>query len=153
MSDWNGFGSLDLSDVEESSGSTMLREGEHVVKCEEAAMEEFGGSNKRLRCVFAAVDGKGKLGHSFNLVHTSSSMAQEIGRRMLKSFLVAGGHPSPDKPGDVGTCEGLITKVYVGMGKPYTKDGVEKQYPEIKSFDAATDDDTPAKQLDDAIPF
>jgi len=163
MSDWNGFGSLDLSDVEESTGSMLLSEGEHTVKCTEAAMEDFGGgNNKRLRCKFESINGAGSLGHSFNVVHTTSKQAQEIGRRMLKTFLSVSGHPSPDKPGDVGTLKGLTAQVYVGMGKPYTKDGVEKQYPEIKSFShvdgvaaklSEKDDKNTSEDLDDDIPF
>lgn len=162
MSDWNGFGSLDLSDVEESTGSMLLSEGEHTVKCTEAAMEDFGGNNKRLRCKFESVNGAGSLGHSFNVVHTTSKQAQEIGRRMLKTFLSVSGHPTPDKPGDVASLKGLTAQVYIGMGKPYMKDGVEKQYPEIKSFSAdpsstadkgGKDDTSGEKDLDDEIPF
>tara|TARA_B110000046_G_scaffold10626_1_gene10638 strand:- start:45914 stop:46390 length:477 start_codon:yes stop_codon:yes gene_type:complete len=158
MSDWNGFGSLDLSGVEESKGGNMLPVGTHVVKCTEADMESFGqaDSNKRLRCELASEDSKAKLNHSFNIVHTTSDMAQEIGRRMFKSFLVAGGHPNPDKPGDVSTIKGLRAKIVVGMGKPYkNKNGVEVQYPEVKSFDAAPGSSTKVddKKFDDDIPF
>lgn len=155
MSEWKGFGSLDLSGVEESSGgSTMLSVGDHVVRCTEAEMEDFGGTNKRLRCEFVSDEGKGKLMHSFNLVHKTSDMAQEIGLRMFKSFLVAGGHSNPDKPGDVATVKGLRATVKVGMGKPYNnRNGVEVQYPEIKSFDSAPDDGGGSKELNDEIPF
>ena len=75
---------------------------------------------------------------------------------MFKSFLIAGGHPNPDKPGDVKTIEGLTASVYVGMGKPYQKNGETKQYPEIKSFDSASSDDSSSSvddKLDDDIPF
>jgi len=159
MSDWNGFGSLDLSGVEESKGGSMLSVGTHVVKCTEADMESFGAtdSNKRLRCELVSEESAGKLNHSFNIIHTTSDMAQEIGRRMLKSFLVAGGHPNPNKPGDVKTMKGLKATVVVGMGKPYkNKNGIEVQYPEIKSFDAAPNSSgsAPAKDtFDDDIPF
>ena len=58
----------------------------------------------------------------------NKQQAQEIGRRMFKSFLIAGGHPNPDKPGRK-NIEGLTASVYVGMGKPYQKN--EITVPEI----------------------
>jgi len=98
---------------------------------------------------------------NFNIVHTNSQ-AQEIGMRQLKSFLVAGNHPNPDKPGDVGTLKNLECKIIVGMGKPWiNRDNVEVTTSEIKKFMATNEQastptasaQAPAKDLDDEIPF
>ena len=82
--------------------------------------------------------------------------------RQLKSFLVAGNHPNPDKPGDVGTLKNLECKIIVGMGKPWiNRDNVEVTTSEIKKFMATNEQastpnasaQAPAKDLDDEIPF
>ena len=98
MSDWNGFGSLDLSNVEASGGSTRLQPGTYTVKCSDAKVEAIGETkNRKLVADFVDVDGSGDIRVNFNIVHTSDQ-AQEIGRRQLKSFLIAANHPNPDKP-------------------------------------------------------
>ena len=159
MSDWNGFGDLDLSTVSEDQGQRRLEPGEHTVKCTEAKVEPVGDTNNRkLVADFQAEDG-GTIRHNFNIHHTNSQ-AQEIGLRQLKTFLVSAGHPSPDKPGDVQTMVGLKCNIYVGMGKPWKdRNGNERQNSEVKRFlpvgNAApsSTDQAPKADFNDRIPF
>ena len=158
MSDWNGFGSLDLSNVEASGGSTRLQPGTYTVKCSDAKVEAIGETkNRKLVADFVDVDGSGDIRVNFNIVHTSDQ-AQEIGRRQLKSFLIAANHPNPDKPGDVDKIKGLQCKIIVGMGKPWKgTDGIERQSTEVKKFmameEAAGSGGETKPEMDDEIPF
>lgn len=159
---WNGFGDLDLSGVKEDEGYVALEPGEHEVVCTDAKVEQIEGTNNRkLVASFKSAGGAGSIRNNFNIFH-SSSQAMEIGQRQLKSFLIAAGHPNPDKPGDVGTLVGLKCRVYVGMGKPWRdRNGNERQSPEIKRFinkDEATSKPSAggegtARAMDDEIPF
>ncbi|MAS48212.1 MAG: hypothetical protein CL557_12495 [Alphaproteobacteria bacterium] len=157
MSDWNGFGSLDLSKVEASAGSTRLQPGTYTVKCADAKIESVGNTkNKKLVADLVDEGGSGDIRMNFNILHTSD-IAQDIGRRQLKSFLISSDHPNPDKPGDIATMKGLVCKIAVGMGKPWKgDDGVERVSSEVKKFMPVTDKpngkDT-AEELDDEIPF
>lgn len=159
MSDWN-FGSLDLSGVEESAGSTRLAEGIYHVKCTDARLEDGVGSNKKLVIELEDTAGSGDIRQILNIKHTSSQ-AQEIALRQLKTFLVSSGHPSPDNPKDIATLKNLECKIRVGVGKPWkNNEGREVQTTEVKSFmplDTASgsDDKAPAKgnNMDDEIPF
>ena len=162
MSDWNGFGSLDLSKVEAGGGSTRLQPGTYTVKCTDAKVEAIGStSNKKLVADFVDAAGTGDIRMNFNIVH-NNSQAQEIGMRQLKSFLIAGNHPSPDNPGDVASLKNLECKIIVGMGKPWiNRDNVEVTTSEIKkcmaldekAASAGSSGQAPAKDLDDEIPF
>ena len=158
---WSGFGELDLSKVEQSEGSQRLAVGNYTVKCTSAKVESFGDKEQHKRVVadFQDVGGSGDIRFNFNVHHTNDQTV-EIGLRQLKSFLLAGGHPTPDNPSDVTTLVGLSCDVYVGMGKPWKgTDGNERQQTEIKSFKPSGGGDKEgksggtAKKLDDEIPF
>jgi hypothetical protein len=156
MSDWNGFGSLDLSSVAEDTGVVRLEPGEHEVECVDAKIESAASNqnNKVVKADFKSKAG-GQIRVNFNVFH-SSAQAQEIGQRQLKSFLTAGNHPNPDKPGDIGTLKGLSCKVVVGLGKPWIgQDGRERQSPEVKVFLPLAGAETAAKkdEMNDEIPF
>lgn len=135
MADWNGFGSLDLTDVTES-GPPQLQVGKYHVRCTEAKISA-PASNASARMVtaeFASVDGAGTIRMNFNVANPNDD-AQRIGLGQLKSFLIASGHPNPNKPGDISSLVGLEVGVLVGMGKPYNNQkGKRVQYPEIKRF-------------------
>lgn len=154
MADWNGFGGLDLSGVEQSSGYPRLQPGTHIVESKEAEILDTSTGGKMVAVDFMSTSGHGDIRMNFNVVNKNPT-AVEIGLRQLKSFLVAGGHKNPDKPGDIKTLKGLKCKVIVAMGKPWRdNDGNERQTSEIKTFlpldtDASADD----KELDDDIPF
>ena len=61
MSDWN-FTNLDLSSVEEGSGSTRLQQGVYTVECKNASIEPVGATNNRkLVLDFDDVDGQGAI--------------------------------------------------------------------------------------------
>lgn len=157
MSDWNGFGGLDLSGVEESSGYARLQPGTYVVESKDAEIKDTATGGKMIVVDFSSVDGHGDIRMNFNVVN-KNPQAVEIGLRQLKSFLVAGGHKNPDKPGDIATLKGLKCQIIVGMGKPWRdNDGNERQSSEIKVFQgldtaASTKKETP-KDMDDDIPF
>jgi hypothetical protein len=160
MSNWSGFGDLDLAKIEADEGSRRLQVGNYKVKCTSAKVESIGEStNKRVVADFEDVDGTGDIRMNFNVFH-SSEKAQEVGQRQLKSFLVASQHPNPDKPEDVSTL--VSCKVSVGMGKPWKDNqGNERQQTEIKRFapiDSAKSSGKDKKpstpsELDDEIPF
>lgn len=162
---WNGFSNLDLSDVEVDDYAP-LETGEHEVRSTDVEIKTLGSDNKRLIVTLSEVNGAGTIKAGFNIVHRASKQAQEIGLSQLKSFLVAGGHPNPDKPGDIMTLKGLTCRIYVGMGKPYTnKEGKQVQRAEVKRF--IIDEDkraappsgggawsrSVARDIDDEIPF
>ena len=161
---WSGFGELDLTKVEASEGSRRLGTGTYTVKCVAAKVESYGDKdqNKRVVADFEDVDGSGDIRMNFNVHHTTSAQATEIGLRQLKSFLVSGNHKNPDNPGDVLSLVGLQCSVYVGMGKPWRdKDNNERQQTEIKSFKPLSEDGASGEKssgkspnkLDDEIPF
>jgi len=165
MSKWNGFGSLDLTNVEAGSGSTRLQPGTYTVKCTDAKVETIGTTeNKKLVADFVDAAGTGDIRMNFNIVHTNPQ-AQEIGMRQLKSFLIAGKHANPDRPNNVDSLKNLECKITVGMGKPWiNRDNVEVTTSEIKKFmaveeveegaaSAASTATPPTKALDDEIPF
>lgn len=151
---WNGFGNLDLSQVQEM-GNRRLGKGKYTVTCTNAEVVAVDGQKtRRLVCDFADENGEGDIRHSFLLVHDSDK-AVEIGMRQLKSFLIAAKHPNPDKPGDVASLKNLVCGIVVGEGKPWRdKDGNERSSTEVKTFFAA-DGAAPktAAMHNDAIPF
>ena len=162
MSSWNGFSNLNLSGVTPDDYAP-LTVGEFTLRSTDAEIKTApNGVNKRLVVAFTDVEGSGSIKHGFNLVNPSAQ-AQEIGKKQLKSFLVAGGHPNPDHPGDLETLKGLTVRVYVGMGKPYVgDDGQRRQNPEIKRFILDGEGAAPATPVggaaaggiaDDQIPF
>ena len=160
MSEWTNFSGLDLTDVDQSSGgSARLTPGTYSVVARGAEIETFSGrdgstNNKRLVVQFDDVSGSGDIRNNFNLHFPTSETAEKIGKSDLKSFLTAAGHPNPDKPEDIASINGLSCSVIVGMGKPYQKDGVTKQYSEIKKFVPANGSSaSDADDLDDEIPF
>ena len=100
MNDWNGFSSLDLTKVESSSGYVRLPKGEHHVKITDAVMKDSSTGGKYLQVNFKGVEEVGDINANFNLVN-KNPQAVDIGKRQLKSLLIAAQHPNPDKPGDL----------------------------------------------------
>ena len=160
---WNGFSSLNLADVEPDDYAP-LPAGEHDVECTGGEIKTgSNGKDKRLVVSLNSVDGAGSIKTGFNLYHTGSKQAQEIGLRQLKAFLVASGHPNPDEPGDLGSLKGLRCRVYVGKGKPFIgQDGQQREPLEVKRFiipgDAKTGTSSGSggssrRELNDEIPF
>tara|TARA_B100000902_G_scaffold263947_1_gene250085 strand:- start:3325 stop:3807 length:483 start_codon:yes stop_codon:yes gene_type:complete len=160
MSDWNGFGDLDLSSVElddRPQYAPILGVGTYNVTCNDAKIETIEGTtNKKMVLNFVDEGGTGEIRANLNIVHTSSQ-AQEIARRQLKSFLVCSNHPTPDNPGDVESCKGLKCEIKVGKAKPWTnKKGEVVEGVEVKYFNplAGTENNSSGNdKLDDDIPF
>lgn len=157
MSAWKGFDSLDLSSVEEAKPS-RLQNGSHKVKCIEAVIKDTATGGKMLSCQFESVDGNGNINCNFNMAN-KNPQAVEIGMRQLKTFLTAGGHANPDKPGDISTLVGLQCVVIVGDGKPWKgEDGMMRTSSEVKNFKGGSAQSTGTTEdkkndLDDEIPF
>ena len=159
MSDWNGFGDLDLANVptdDRPEYAPILGVGEYTAKCSSAEVQTIEGTNnKKLVLNFVDEDGAGELRANLNISHTSQQ-AQDIARRQLKSFLESAGHANPDKPGDVATLVGLTCKIKVGKAKPWTnRDGKLIEGVEIKYFNPieGKENSGDASKLDDEIPF
>jgi hypothetical protein len=139
MSNWTGFGDLDLSEIEEDQRPLRLGQGEYDVKVSKAKMEPYtsvnGSAAARLEVEFLSLDRKHYITERYNL-HNSNPEAQQIGKSQLKSMLIAAAHPTPDKPSDVSSIEGLELRVFIGMGKPYNdkNTGERKQFTEVKRY-------------------
>lgn len=132
MSGWNGLNNLDLSDVQEA-GDPVLKTGKYVVTCTDAFVEQIGTTPNR-KLVLQLNGGGGQIRCTLNIHHTSQQ-AQDIALRQLKSFLVASGYPTPDRPGDVSSLKGLEVGIIVGEGKQYTnRDGKTITPTEVKRF-------------------
>lgn len=162
MTAWKGFDSLDLSSVEEAKPS-RLPNGNHKVKCIEAIIKDTATGGKMLSCQYESLEGNGNINCNFNMAN-KNPQAVEIGMRQLKTFLTAGGHTNPDKPGDISTLVGLQCVVVVGDGKPWKgEDGVMRTSSEVKNFKKAgsawttestdTNADEKKDDIDDEIPF
>ena len=161
MAEWNGFGGLDLSNVDANTSGGRLAKGTYTVKSSGSAIEQVGNTqNKKLVVTFTDVDGSGDIRMNFNIAH-SNEVATDIARRQLKSFLVAANHPSPNQPNDVSTLDSLECKIAVGDGKPWINSmGQEVTSTEIKKFmpttaaSAASAAAKPKAEIaDDEIPF
>lgn len=134
---WNGFQSLDLSGVEADNFNPITQPGLYNFNCTDVELKTGPNKvNKRLILTLVDSVGGGTLKAGFNIVHQGSPQAQEIALRQLKSFLISGGHPNPDHPGDLETLKGLTPKAYVDYGKPYIdkETGQEKKNFEVKRF-------------------
>ena len=153
---WTNFGDLDLSAVEEAQQYVNLDEGEHAVKCTGAEIKDTqNAGGKSLVLDFQSTSGMATHREYINVAN-KSDQAQQIGRRTLKSFLTAAGHPNPDKPGDVASLVGLECKIVIKKGKAWTdKTGATQQRNEIKVYSSLgpTTTESGAEQMDDEIPF
>lgn len=168
---WNGFQNLDLSGVEADDYMPISQPGLYHLRCIGYELKTGANKiNKRLVLTLEDTVGGGQLKAGFNIVHSSSPKAQEIALRQLKSFLISGGHPNPDHPGDLDTLKGLTPTAYLDFGKPYTdSDGNQRTPIEVKRFVLPGEDATPpppsqapvanghagsgGPALDDEIPF
>ncbi|MAE56334.1 MAG: hypothetical protein CMK23_10085 [Porticoccaceae bacterium] len=165
--DWNGFGSLDLSSIDAEAKPAQLPDlgvGKHDVTCKWAEIKDTTTGGKKVSLRFEANDGSGQVWCNLNVVNKSKT-AQDIGRRGLKSYLMAMGHPTPDLPGDIKTLVGGQCEVVLQLGDEYMgQKRVEVQYfnvlasqakrnaQELKG-DGGGDDATKGGDLDDEIPF
>lgn len=132
------FTSLDLSGVTASKPFVTLSVGEHEVLVKDV---EYKTEGARGTLMIEYEDQKGGSIREWLNIFNPSEKNQEISREKLKSLLTAGGHPTPDHPGDVKSIVGLRVRIYVGMSKPWTgRDGkVNEARPEVKSHMVSED--------------
>lgn len=125
---------LDLSGVEAKEGVVLLPPGRHAVYTHGAKVDTTA-TERQIVVMVQSADGAGELTARFKC-WAKNDDAKRISLERLKAMCEFGGHPNPNKPFLAGTdpLNGLAVGVLVEMGKPYTKDGKTKQYPEIKGF-------------------
>jgi hypothetical protein len=181
MTDYNGFGSLDLSNVEGGGGDQRktIPPGNHIVSITDASIKDSAKGGKFILVIFENDAGQ-YVQERLNIVHKTSPQAVEIGMRKLKELLVCGGHPTPDKPSDIKSLLGLKLGVRVQAGQDWRdnegniRPGGGELRPTSPFFkpddgkvsigDAPKDDqvfgkadsnedDLPKEDLDDSIPF
>lgn len=111
---WNGFGSIDLSDVEADAGKNKLRPGAYICRISDAEVKETKDQKGRMVYVkYTAIEGGSGDVEEYINVHNPSEQAQDIGLRRLKALLIACGHPNPNRPGDINTLKGKTVGVRV----------------------------------------
>lgn len=117
MSDWNGFGGLDLSDVE--AEKARLRPGAYICRITDAEVKATkDGKGRQVVVSYSDEGGGGEIQDWINVANPSAD-AERIGKQKLKALLIACGHPSPDKPGDINTMKGRRVGVRVEQGEDY----------------------------------
>ncbi len=126
----NGFGSLNLTDVE-TEGAARLKAGVHDVVVGEAEYRaNKAGTGSLVAVRLTSLDAGACQLVSFNVQHQNPE-AQKIGQKQLKTFLIAAGHPNPNNPGDIRSLNGLQLKLVVEQNGTYQgSDG--KDYPSFE---------------------
>lgn len=120
MSEWNGFGELDLSDVEAESGRRSMRPGSYICKITAAEIRKTkDGKGRGLVVEFAEIGGGGTADDWINVANPNKE-AERIGRQKLKALLISCGHPNPNKPSDVASIVGRTVGVRIEPGEDWT---------------------------------
>lgn len=155
------FNELNLSGVEVSTGGGTLQPGRHVCKISDAVIKDTRTGGKQLEVQLDSVKGGG-IRAWINVHVPASQDATRIGREQLKALLVHGGHPNPDRPGDVASMKGLTVGVAV-KSDSYEKNGETRTGSRVHYFFDPSEEghvkgSQPASksggmELDDAIPF
>ena len=157
------FNDLNLSGVEISSASNMLKPGRYVCTAKNARLKDTksGGKMVEVECEDTA---SGSSIRAFLNVHIpSSEQATRIGREQLKALLTHGGHKDPDNVGKSGiaSINGLKVGVLV-VAETYQKDGQTRTGSQVSGFfdpkgfvaQSSSSSQAPvARTLDDDIPF
>lgn len=115
------FDNLNLSGVTVGGTSRRLKAGRFVCEIKSAVVIDTAkkDGSKKLELTLDDVAGSGAIKHNINVYLVGKPEATEIGRKELKSVLFYGGHPNPDRPGDVSSMRGLKIGVVV-KDAPYT---------------------------------
>lgn len=120
MSNWNGFGSLDLTDVEAEKGRATMLPGNYICRVTNAEVKDTKDRRGKGVVVEFKDEGGGGTCDTFLNIVNPNEEAQRIGRGQLKALLIAGGHPNPDRPGDINSLKGLRVGVRIEQGDPWT---------------------------------
>lgn len=128
------FNALDLSNVEFSSGSSVIPVGDHVATVTGAEMTKTKTGASQIMVTVENAD-KQTLRKWITIHNPNSADNTRIGRSELKSLLVHGGHSDPDNIGQHGIDSMVGLKVGIRVVEDtYTKDGQQRVGSKLKSF-------------------
>jgi hypothetical protein len=128
------FNDLDLSSNTASSGERRLKAGRYACKITGVELRtNKDGVGRSIQVEFTDVDSGGKIMDFINVYLPNSPKAETIGRDRLKSMLEHGGHPTPDKPGDIKSLVGLVVGVNVEESE-YVSNGETRIGSEVASW-------------------
>jgi hypothetical protein len=122
------FSQLSLEGVEAARGGATLKPGIYVCTVDGVEIKKNPGKATQLVVELVDEGGQGKVTDFISLAHARAAVddkcrqAVEIGRSRLKALLEHGGHPNPDKPGDISTLKGLRVGVRVEQGDDWVDD-------------------------------
>ncbi len=103
---------LDLSGSEaKAARGGLLKPGRYLCRTSDAKVKPCSGG-MQLNWTLTAVDGSGVI-QDFIIYHHTSAEAVRIGKDKIKAGLTFGGHPNPNKPGNVNTYNDLLVGVTV----------------------------------------
>jgi len=119
-SDWNGFGGLDLTEVEADRGRASMLPGNYICAIIDAEVRDTkDNKGKTLFVSFKSEAGEGSTDTLINLKN-SNAEAERIGRGTLKALLISANHPNPNKPSDVKTLKGLKVGIRIEQSENWT---------------------------------
>jgi hypothetical protein len=163
--------SLDGVDAQkESSGGSILKAGDYSCKINSAEVKDTRTGGKQV-VIDLKDEQSGSSIKDFINVHVPASEglsveeknnknnAQKWGREKLKALLTHGGHPSPDKPGDISSLVGLRVGVHVEKDEYTDSTGMKREGSRVKRFGAyfpaanGTVAETSSSTTTDEIPF
>jgi len=113
--EWNGFDSLDLSGISEEGGRATLKPGNYICVVTDVEIKTAVSGGKYIEAVLTDPS-CGQHVIDRITVWNKNEKATEIGVARLKSLLSYGGHPTPDKPGQLTSLKGLKVGVRVEAG-------------------------------------
>lgn len=130
---WTGFGNLDLSKVAAEGEGSKLRAGSYSCRITKAEVKDTASGNggKVLYVTLDGVNGEGSITDRIN-IHNPNPQTVEIALRRLASLLRNGGHPNPNKPGDVKSMLGLVVGVHVDPEEYQDKEGQTRMGSKIR---------------------
>lgn len=112
----SGFSFRDLTldgvDTQRTGGSS-LPPGQYICEVTGAELSDTKNGGKQVVVTLRDQDGHGEVKDFINVLLHTSEEATRIGRERLKALLVHGGHPTPDRPGDIKSLKGLKVGVIV----------------------------------------
>lgn len=122
------FDTIDLTKVEAQKGGATLKPGRYSCDIQEVEIRKTSAGGRQLVVRLGDQNGGGYVTDYITLTNPKSGtdpkakMAVEIGMSRLKSLLVYGAHPNPDRPGDVRSLVGLTVGVVVEQGDDWVDD-------------------------------
>ena len=155
------FNDLNLSGVQVSSASNILKPGRYVCTAKHAKLKDTKSGGKMVEVELEDTASGCSIRGFLNVHVPHSEQATRIGHEQLKALLTHGGHKDPNNIGKSGiaSINGLKTGVLV-TSETYQKDGQTRTGSQVggffdpKDFVADTSSSAPPpKEPDDDIPF